>query len=399
MNILEKIYCRTFQFGFKVAIPFLPYRNPIILDTVDDVSKVFKQKNINKVMIVIDKSVRALNLSSKLEKSLSNNNISVVIFDDIVSNPTINNVERARDIYIENNCQALIGFGGGSAIDCAKAVGARIARPKKTIPQMAGILTILKQIPLLVAIPTTAGTGSETTVATLITDSETKRKYMIGDFPLIPRYAILDAENIKTLPPRITACVGLDVLVHATEAYIGNSTTKKTREQALKAISLVYQNLYGTYINGNDLAKRKNMLYASYLAGCAFTVSYVGYCHAIAHALGGLYNIPHGFANAVIIPYFLEAYGEKIHKKLKKLGIAAGLFDETISEKDGALQFIQSIKDLNSKMGIGTKIDEIKNEDVDKIVAAALKEGNPVYPVPILMGKKELSEIVYKLIK
>ena len=141
------------------------------------------------------------------------------------------------------------------------------------------------------------------------------------------------------------------------------------------------------------------MLYASYLAGCAFTVSYVGYCHAIAHALGGLYNIPHGFANAVIIPYFLEAYGEKIHKKLKKLGIAAGLFDETISEKDGALQFIQSIKDLNSKMGIGTKIDEIKNEDVDKIVAAALKEGNPVYPVPILMGKKELSEIVYKLIK
>lgn len=399
MNILEKIYCRVFQFAFKVSIPIMPYRNPVILDNVEDISDVFKEKNINKVMIVIDKGVRALNLSERLEKSLSDNNISAVIYDEVTSNPTIKNVESAREIYLQNKCQALIGFGGGSAIDCAKGIGARLARPKKTIPQMAGILTVVKQLPLLVAIPTTAGTGSETTVAALITDSETKRKYMIGDFPLIPRYAVLDPENVKTLPPHITSSVGMDVLVHATEAFIGNSTTKKTRKQALEATSLVYQNLYDSYLDGNNFEKRKNMLRASYLAGCAFTVSYVGYCHAIAHALGGLYNIPHGLANAVIIPYVLEAYGAKIHKKLKQLGIAAGLFDNTISEKEGALKFIQSIRELNEKMGIGTKFEEIKAEDVDKIVSAAMKEGNPVYPVPVLMGRKELSEIVYKLIK
>ena len=399
MNIVEKIYCRIFQFCFKVAIPLLPYRNPVILNRVEDIAKILEKKNKKTIMLIIDKGVKALNLSKTLEEALTDNNITTVIYDKIVSNPTIKNVEEAREIYLKNNCEALIGFGGGSAIDCAKAVGARISRPNMTIPQMAGILKILKPLPLLIAVPTTAGTGSETTVAALITDSETKHKYMIGDFPLIPHYAILDAENIKTLPPHITASVGMDVLVHATEAYIGNSTTKKTREQALKAISMVYQNLYDTYLNGNDLIKRENMLHASYLAGCAFTVSYVGYCHAIAHALGGLYNIPHGLANAVIIPYVLEAYGKKIHKKLKQLGIAAGLFDNSINDEEGANLFIQSIKDLNSKMNIGTKFDVIEEKDIPQIVSAALKEANPVYPVPKLMGRKELTEIVYQLMK
>lgn len=398
MNIFRKGFCRVFQFCFKIAIPILPYYNPKILDKVEDISTVLKDKKISRVMLVTDKSIRQLGITSNLEKNLAENNIELTVFDEVVSNPTVENVENAREIYLKNNCQALIGFGGGSAIDCAKAVGARVAKPKQKLENMAGILRILKRIPLLFAIPTTAGTGTETTVATVITDAKTKHKYMISDFSLIPKYAVLDPEVTKTLPPAITAATGMDVLVHAVEAYIGNSTTSKTRKQALEATALVYQNLLEAYKNGQNTEARKNMLRASYLGGCAFTVSYVGYCHAVSHSLSGMYNIPHGLANAVLIPYVLEAYGEKIHKKLKELAIAAGICDSSMDKEKAAKLFIQSVKDLNSQMGIGTKIEGVKKEDIELLSYYADKEANPVYPVPVLMDKKELQRFYYDLI-
>ena len=398
MNIIKKTYCRIFQFCFKMAIPILPYYNPKILNKVEEISVVLKKKKINCVMLITDKSIRSLGLTNNLEKSLEENKIQTVIFDEVVPNPTIENVENARELYLKNNCKALIALGGGSVIDCAKAVGARIAKPKQSIQQMAGILRIFKKIPLLFAIPTTAGTGSETTVATVITDPISKHKYMISDFPLIPKYAVLDPEIIKTLPPYITATTGMDALVHAIEAYIGNSTTKKTRAQAIEATRLVYNNLFNSYQNGLDLEARKNMQIASYLAGCAFTVSYVGYCHAVSHSLSGFYNTPHGEANAIIIPYVLEAYGEKVHKKLKDLAVAAGICFEGITDEDAAKLFIQSIKELNRKMGIGEKIPAIKREDIDKLAKNADFEANPVYPVPKLMNKKELKKFYYELV-
>ena len=398
MILLRRVFCRVFQFCFKIAIPILPYYNPKILDKVEDISTVLKNKKISRVMLVTDKSIRQLGITSNLENNLVENNIELTIFDEVVSNPTVENVENAREIYLKNNCQALIGFGGGSAIDCAKAVGARVAKPKQKLKNMAGILRILKRIPLLFAIPTTAGTGTETTVATVITDAKTKHKYMISDFPLIPKYAVLDPEVTKSLPPAITAATGMDVLVHAIEAYIGNSTTSKTRKQALEATSLVYQNLLEAYKNGQNTEARKNMLRASYLGGCAFTVSYVGYCHAVSHSLSGMYNTPHGLANAVLIPYVLEAYGKNIYKKLKELAIAAGICDSSMDKEEAAKLFIQSVKDLNSQMGIGTKIDGIKEEDIELLSYYADKEANPVYPVPVLMDKKELQKFYYDLI-
>ena len=398
MNIIEKLYCRIFQFCFKSIIPVLPYYNPEILNGIEDIPKILKEKNIKKIMLVTDKSIRGFGITTKLETLLFENQIDLTIFDDVVSNPTVENVESARELYIQNACEALIGFGGGSAIDCAKAVGARIAKPKQQIKDMVGILRIFKKIPLLFAIPTTAGTGTETTVATVITDSKTKHKYMISDFPLIPKYAVLDPEVTRTLPPHITASTGIDVLVHAVEAYIGNSTTSKTRKQALEAVKLVYQNLYEAYKNGDNMEARKNMLKASYLAGCAFTVSYVGYCHAVAHTLGGMYNVPHGLANAILIPYVLDAYGEKIYKKLKELGIAAGVCNDARSEKEAALKFIQSIRDLNNSMGIKEHISDLKEQDIDKLSKFASLEGNPIYPVPVLMNRKELKRFYYDVL-
>ena len=161
---------------------------------------------------------------------------------------------------------------------------------------------------------------------------------------------------------------------------------------------MVYQNLLEAYKNGQNTEARKNMLRASYLGGCAFTVSYVGYCHAVSHSLSGMYNTPHGLANAVLIPYVLEAYGKKIYKKLKELAIAAGICDSSMDKEKAAKLFIQSVKDLNSQMGIGTKIEGIKEEDIELLSYYADKEANPVYPVPVLMDKKELQRFYYDLI-
>lgn len=395
MNIIKKAYYRTFQTVFKIALPFLPYRKPKIVDSIKDIPNVLEKKKCESVLIITDAGIMKLGLMERLENALSKHNIDYYIYDKTVANPTTANVEEALEIYNTNGCQALIGFGGGSSMDCAKAVGIRVARPKATLAQVKGILKVRKKLPLLIAIPTTAGTGSETTLAAVITDAETRHKYAINDFPLIPRYAVLDSKVTVSLPPSLTATTGMDALTHAVEAYIGNSTTYGTRKDATMAVELIFNNLDMAYNEGSHITARKNMLKAAFYAGCAFTKSYVGYIHAVAHTLGGEYNVPHGFANAVIMPYVLESYGEKIHKKLHKLAIAAGIANKETPSDVAANAFIQAIKDMNERYGIGTTIKGIKEEDIPRLAKLAAKEANPLYPVPVLMSAKELEQFYY----
>ena len=399
MNIFRKVYCRTYQGVFKLAIPFLPYREPKILDDNAGVVKVLKDSGFNSVLLVTDKGISGLGLINPLVIELKSNNIQVTIFDETVANPTTNNVESGVKCYLANNCQALIAFGGGSAMDCAKGIGARIACPNKPLSKMKGVLKVGKAIPTLIAVPTTAGTGSETTLACVITDSETRHKYAINDFPLIPKYALLDASLTIGLPKHITSTTGMDALTHSIEAFIGKSTTKDTRANALESVKLIFENLLPAYENGKNITVRKNMLKASYLAGLAFTKSYVGYVHAIAHSLGGKYNTPHGLANAIILPIMLRQYGKCVHKKLWELGLYAGLFDKNTSIQDGAEIFIKTIEDLNKKMDIPNHIDSLKIEDIDELSTTAEKEANPLYPVPKLMDKEQLKFIYDKLTK
>ena len=308
-------------------------------------------------------------------------------------------MSEAVTLYLEEGCDCIIGFGGGSSMDCAKAAGARIAKPKQSLAKMKGILKIHKKLPLLMAVPTTAGTGSETTLAAVITDARTRYKYAINDFPLIPRYAVLDPKVTLSLPPFITATTGMDALTHAVEAYIGNSTTYGTRKDALLAVQLIFENIDAVYEDGTNVEARRNMLHASFYAGCAFTKSYVGYVHAIAHSLGGEYNVPHGLANAVILPMMLEAYGEKIHKKLARLAVAAGLADPDTPDYDAAKRFIQAIKDMKKRFGIGDHIPQIRETDIPKLAHYADKEANPLYPVPVLMNASELEPFYYRLME
>lgn len=397
MNVFKKTYCRIFQGVFKAMLPFLPYRQPMLLNSYDEIVSVLKQNNVNNILIVTDKGINSLGLTKALESALKNNEISVSVYDNTVANPTTANVEEAMQIFLDNKIQGIIAFGGGSAMDCAKAVGARVARPKKPLSKMKGVLKVRKKLPLLIAIPTTAGTGSETTLAAVITDSETRHKYAINDFPLIPAYAALMPELTVGLPKHITSTTGMDALTHAVEAFIGRSTTKGTRMAALDATKLIFENITLAYDDGKNITARANMLHAAYLAGVAFTKSYVGYVHAIAHSLGGKYNIPHGLANAIILPYVLRAYGKKIYKKLWKLGVYAKLFDRETSKEVGAKIFIEKIEELNRYMNIGTSISEIKEEDIDSLAKTAEHEANPLYPVPVIWNAKQLKKIYYEV--
>lgn len=263
---------------------------------------------------------------------------------------------------------------------------------------LEGIIKVRHKLPLLIAIPTTAGTGSETTVTCVITEDVSRHKYPVSDFCLIPHYALLDPEVTRSLPASLTATTGLDALTHAVEAYIGGSTTRASRADAIKATKLVFENLEQAYNDGGNMTARANMLQSSYLAGRAFSVSYVGYAHAVAHSLGGKYNTPHGLANAVLLPYVLEAYGKSAHKKLHRLAIEIGISDSNETDEMGALRFIAEIKRLRKAVNVGDKLTGIRKEDITSLARCAEKEGNPLYPVPKLMTATELEQFYYDVI-
>lgn len=396
MNPLKKAFCRVYQLAFYAAIPFLPYREPETFDRIEDLEPLLKKLGVTSLLLVTDKGLRGAGLTTPLEAMLKQSGISCSVYDNTRANPTTLNVEEAVLMYRENGCQAMIAFGGGSSMDCAKAVGARIAYPNRSLKQLGGTLRIFRKIPPLVAIPTTAGTGSEVTVTAVVTDPGTNHKYTMNSFPLIPRYAVLDPAVTYTLPPSLTATTGMDALTHAVEAYIGRSTTKETRRLALTAVGLVFRNIEKAYRDGTDHTARSNMLRASYLAGAAFTKSYVGYIHAVAHSLGGQYNIPHGLANAVLLPIGLEIYGKTVYRKLHELGVAAGVTTENVSHEAGAKDFIRAVRALNRRMNIPGTLSGIRKEDIPTMARHADREANPLYPVPVLMDRKELEIFYYK---
>lgn len=395
MNIAKKIYCRIYQFAFHIALPLLPYREPEILDSILGIADKINDKKLGKPLIVTDEFLNKSGALDKLKDALTKKGIDFVIYDKTRPNPTVLNVEEAYSEYISEGCNCLVAFGGGSAMDCAKAVGARAAYPKRKLSSLKGNLRIFRRLPDLFAVPTTAGTGSEVTVTAVITDTAKKHKYTMNSFPLIPRYAVLDACVTYTLPKSLTSTTGMDAMTHAIEAYIGKSTSRETRCLSEEAVTLIVENIETAYNEPCNHTARENMLKAAYKAGIAFSKSYVGYVHGVAHSLGGQYNIPHGLANSVLLPIVLEAYGEKVYKKLYKLALCAGVANENDTVAEGAKKFIAKIKELNKNMEIPGKLSSINRVDIKTMARHADKESNPLYPVPVLMNAKELEKFYY----
>lgn len=404
VNIFYKVYCRIYQKIMWCALWLLPWRTPYKLLGENSISKLPKfclDKGLKKPLLVTDENILKLGLCNTLINNMQNIGIEIVCFSKVVPNPTINNIEDGVKLFNSNGCDHIIAIGGGSSIDCAKGIGARIAKPNKSIPQMKGIFKVLAKLPYTIVVPTTSGTGSEATLAAVISNPDTHEKYAINDVSLIPHCVVMDPLLTVGLPKSITSTTGMDALTHAVEAYIGSSNTPRTKKQALEATQLIFKYLKRAYDNGDDLEARTEMQKASYLAGCAFTRAYVGYTHAMAHTLGGFYGVPHGLANSVLLPVVLESYDKKVYKKLARLADAVNISGSDDEEKSKA--FIEAIRDMNKYMDIPEKINldtckwYIKEKDLPLMIKRALSEANPLYPCPCIFGYDELYNLYRKI--
>lgn len=387
--------------AMKVVSMVVPFPVPVLLTgpgSIKSLAENVKVRGVKHAMVVTDKVLMDLKLPQTMLDSLKDHGIRYTVYDNVQPNPTIENVESGRKLYLKNNCDGLIGFGGGSAMDCAKIIGARVANPYISVRRMKGMFKVFLPIPPFFCVPTTAGTGSETTVAAVISDPSTHEKFAINDLKLIPKIAVLDPELMTGLPPHITAATGMDALTHAVEAYIGLNGTKFTDEHAKNATRLIFENLEKAYQNGADLEARENMALASFYAGSAFTRAYVGYVHAIAHTVGGLYGVPHGLANAIILPHVLEFCRKEAEQKLADLAVAGHLGTRRESPEELSRTFIEKIKDMNRNMKIPTFIKELKEADVSMIARRALDEAHPDYPVPRIMTLPECEALVRQLL-
>ncbi len=396
MNGVQKLFCRCYQTAFRIVLPVLPYRNPEVLYSIGDIPGILYKEKVERPMIITDRMLSALGAADALRKTLEEKKISFVFFDKAFPNPTTTLAYEGAEFYKKEHCDGIIAFGGGSPMDLAKAVGICVVKKGKRLEKMAGVLKVNKKLPLLIAVPTTAGTGSETTLAAVLVEEKTRHKFAINDFPLIPPYAVLDPETVHTLPRNIAAETGIDALTHAVEAYIGRSTTPQTRKDAKRAVSLIFRYLDAA-VNHESREAEGAMLEASHYAGRSFTRSYVGYVHAVSHSLSGRYDLPHGRTNAILLPIVLRLYGSSVHKKLAELALCAGLGKEDEEDATLAEKFISEIEAMNKRYNIPSEVDVLREEDILQLADYADKEANPLYPVPVLWDKKELQKI-YKAI-
>ena len=364
-----------------------------LLDLVD----VLKEKHMNRYMIVTTAGFIKRGTLQPFFERLDKSRIAYSIFHDVKPDPEISDVEKLKEYYIKEGCQGLIAIGGGSVIDCSKAALACVQTSHLDVKTVLETGRVSKILPLFIAVPTTAGTGSEVTAGAVITDPIRKRKYALSHLFLIPKYAVLDASLLTTLPAKMTAYTGMDALTHAIEAYINHFNNRKTKKYASEAIQSIFQYLIPSFLDGTNIQYRLELLEASYKAGVAITNNYIGYVHTIAHGIGGMYHLQHGMINAIILPIVLEEYGDTITKKLAQIADVIGIDGQTDQQK--AEHFIKKLKELNQVLGIPTSIPEIQEADIHYLATGAEKEGNPTYPTPVTWDVRKFEEVIRKIQK
>ena len=362
-----------------------------LLDLVD----VLKEKHLTHYMIVTTPGFIKRGTLQSFFDALNQKDIQYSIFHDVKPDPEISDVEKLKEMYIKDGCQALIAIGGGSVIDCSKAALACVQMKNLDVKTVLHTGRVSKPLPLLIAVPTTAGTGSEVTAGAVITDPIKKRKYALSHLFLIPKYAVLDSSLLVSLPSKMTAYTGMDALTHAIEAYINCFNNRKTNEYALCAIKSIFQYLVPSFEDGLNKHYRLELLEASYNAGVAISNNYVGYVHAIAHGIGGMYHLQHGMINAIILPIVLEEYGDAITKKLVHIADIIGI--NGCTDKEKVERFIRKLKELNRIFSIPTSIPEIKDEDIHYLAIGAEKEGNPSYPTPVTWDVEQFEKVIRKI--
>ncbi|WPC68814.1 iron-containing alcohol dehydrogenase [Rhodoferax ferrireducens] len=346
-----------------------------------------------KVLIVTDPIVSGLGLLNRLTQALTEGGTAFVVFDEITQDAPIPLIEKGIAVFKTEGCDAIVAFGGGSAMDAAKAIGLSAANHKSP-RSLAGYFRGLHAPVPIYAVPTTAGTGSEVTVAAVISDPENKKKLVIADTRIVPKMAALDPVLMTGLPRHVTAATGMDALTHAIEAFIGHWSTDDSDRMALAAVRLIYHNLRTVYKDGNNLEAREQMALAATYAGLAFTRANVGNVHAIAHQLGGKYHTPHGLANAIMLPHVLRFYGPAVNDRLAVLALHAEVGTQGEPEDVLAQEFLASIDALSRDLGIPRQLNALRKADIPALARAACREADTNYPVPRYMSVESCAALI-----
>lgn len=349
-----------------------------------------------RVLIVTDAMLVQIGLLDNIQARLTQLGVEFFIYDGVKPDPTIDQIESGLEMLKTRQCEAILAVGGGSSIDAAKVIAAR-ATNDKPIRKMEGLFRVFRATMPLYAIPTTAGTGSEVTVAAVVSDPERQAKAAIMDPKLVPAMAALDGSLMTGLPPAITAATGMDALTHAVEAYISVNALPDTDHYALAATRLIMQNLPIVMEDGQNIEARQHMAMASYYAALAFTRAGVGYVHAIAHNFGAYYHTPHGLANAIVMPYVLDYSKTECTARLAELAEASGLKQDGDSDSALADKFIGHIRSLNARFGIPEKLDDLKADDIPAIARAAMKEAHSTYAVPRYMDRSTCEAFIRQI--
>jgi len=352
---------------------------------------------VHKLLIVTDAMLVKIGLLDAMQDRLKELGIRFVVYDGIKPDPTVDQIEAGLKMLKRERCQAILAVGGGSPIDAAKVIAAR-ATNNKPISRMEGMFKVFSAPMPLYVVPTTAGTGSEVTIAAVVSDPAKKKKTPIMDPKLVPMMAALDGALMTGLPPAVTAATGMDALTHAIEAYLSANALPETDGYALAATKLIRENLPTAVANGKDLEARQAMSFASYYAALAFTRAGVGYVHAISHNFGAYYHTPHGLANAIVMPWVLDFSKPECTKRMARLAEVAGLRKKGDRPQALANKLIDHIREMNQEFGIPQHLEALKKSDIPAIAAKALKEAHYTYAVPRYMDQRACEGLIRKML-
>lgn len=396
---LKVQYYKGLAKALKVAAAVVPMPKPTLFSGADsslEMCSAISQLGVKKLLIVTDEILVSIGLLDKIKSKLESEGVQYVIYDGILPDPTYDQVEKGLEILKDNECEAILAVGGGSPIDASKAIAAR-ATNNKSIQKMAGLFKVFKAPMPFFAIPTTAGTGSEVTIVSVVSDPVTHQKTPIIDPKLVPMMAALDGNLMLGLPAAVTAATGMDALTHAIESYISTNATPETEAYSTAATKLIMENLETAVKDGKNFEARQNMAMGSYYAGLAFTKAGVGYVHAIAHNFGAKYATPHGLANSIVLPHVLDYSKDQIIDRLAELAKVSGLKKGKESNEQLANKFITRIRTMMREFEIPDQLEALKQEDIPTIAAMALEEAHQNYPVPKYMDQKTCEAIISKM--
>jgi len=393
---MQILYFKFRAFLVTWLMRLLPRNPPVVFKGVNSALTLCEQVGIlgyTKVLLVSDNFLATSGILDGIKATLEKQNVEYAIFDGVLPDPAFDQVQAGEAMLRRENCQAVIAVGGGSVLDAAKMMAMLNTNPGP-LANFDGLQKCKKPGLPLFAIPTTAGTGSEITLAAVITDPVSHKKMPIVDSKMIPGYIALDAEIMKGMPPGITAATGMDALTHAVESYLSKASNESTEAHANAAVRLIFKYLVRAFKDGNDMEARDGMAMASFYAGAAFGKTSVGYVHGIAHQLGRVCGTPHGNANAMVLPEVLAAYGDCVHQRLADLATLVELGKAGDRTSALAGQFIQAIVDMRKELALPLQPKDLKAGDIPGIVDEAITEAGDLYPVPRYMSAAELTTIV-----